>query len=93
MGEVKEIKFTNSKNEIGPWMSVEPYLCYYLCPNKLSFLSLSINGLLEMRLRLPTFYLGSLKSSKNIFLGSSHDWQQINEQTKKSFSFVSIIAF
>ena len=50
-------------------------------------------GLLEMRLRLPTFYLGSLKGSKNIFLGSSRDWQQINEKTGKSFSFVSIVAF
>ena len=43
----------------------------------LTYLGLSINGLLEMWLGLLTFYFRCPKSSQKIFLGSSRDIMQI----------------
>lgn len=34
MNRVEEKKFTHRKKEICPWMLAEPWLCYYLSPNK-----------------------------------------------------------
>ena len=42
----------------------------------LTYLRLLIDGLLEMRLGLPTFYFWSPKGSHKIFLGSSLECRQ-----------------